>query len=472
MPRFLLPSPLHLSPFPVSSPKISSIGAKLGVQSVHLTQNSKFPIPRRSEIWIRKDGDGTRPNRQIGALISKIGDLQHQDHLLSEILPFLIRNDDLPIMIRRLSQIKGPDRAKQSLTFLVHCLCKNGRLQPAFDVVSAMNKTDCRASIEAYNCLLHGLCHVGRVEEALKLVHQLKLSMKLDVVTVTTVMDGFCKVGRTDEAMELLEDAMEAGVSPNTVTFNVLINGFCREGRAMEGVSLLQKMNFPDEITLRTLLRGLLRSRHVRQALEIFSKMEESGIQAQEQEMNSLIRGVCRESGSDPTVLIEAERLLGKMMEMGAEISPFTRCLIVCAFANGGLAGKALGQLEEMERGGDVACSKAKITYDVAIRVFCERGEGDVAIRALGMMIMAGRGPSMYACEKVIVEMNGQGRFLEACSVYAAAVKWGVPLVQRPRHISLTYSPMDGQDCMLLLHSVQVGHTMLNPDLVLCHNPK
>ncbi|KAF9587482.1 hypothetical protein IFM89_003421 [Coptis chinensis] len=82
-----------------------------------------------------------------------------------------------------------------------------------------MSKTGCEPNVQTYNCLMKGLCYVGKVEEAFKLLVKMKKSLKKpDIYTYTAVMDGFGKVGRSDEGWSSLEEALADGLKPNVVT--------------------------------------------------------------------------------------------------------------------------------------------------------------------------------------------------------------------------------------------------------------
>ncbi|KAK6932160.1 Pentatricopeptide repeat [Dillenia turbinata] len=100
-------------------------------------------------------------------------------------------------------------------------LCKSGRVKTAFEVFEIMGHIELKPTMQIYNCLLKGLCYVGRVEEAYNMLMKMKQSGKmLDICS--------CKVCRTDEAMELMNEAIERGLVPSVVTFNTLFTGYCK----------------------------------------------------------------------------------------------------------------------------------------------------------------------------------------------------------------------------------------------------
>ncbi|XVF32722.1 hypothetical protein REPUB_Repub17cG0107300 [Reevesia pubescens] len=113
-----------------------------------------------------------------------------------------------------------------TFTTLINSLCKRGKLQNAFE---GMGRIRCKPIVQTYNCLLKGLCYVGKVEEANEMLMNMKKeSTKHDIYSYTAVMNGFCKVGRSNEAMELFNLALDMGLIPNVVTFNTLFTGYSK----------------------------------------------------------------------------------------------------------------------------------------------------------------------------------------------------------------------------------------------------
>jgi pentatricopeptide repeat protein len=55
-----------------------------------------------------------------------------------------------------------------------------------------------------------GLCHVGKLKEAIKLFQQMNDSCHVpNSITYTTLMDGLCKEGVPEEAKKLLHEILK-----------------------------------------------------------------------------------------------------------------------------------------------------------------------------------------------------------------------------------------------------------------------
>lgn len=320
-------------------------------------------------------------------------------------------------------------------TVLINSFCKRGKVQKAIEVLESMTQMGCKANIQTYNCLLKGLCYVGRVEDAYEFLMKIKKSsVKPDLYSYTAVMDGFCKVGRSDEAMELLNEALEMEMAPSVVTFNTLFTGYCKEGRPLEGIRLLKNMRerncMPDYISYTTLLYGLLKWGKAKAALRIYREMTGADFELEERMMNTMLRAVCRRSWKEEVLLKDAHQLFEEMKNGGCAIYPNTYGLVIQTLCVSKEIDKGLMLLNEMV--GIGYFPPRMITFNSVIRALCSEGRVDEAVSVLVLIGEGRRIPSRICFNLLIVEFNGQGRWLSACTVYGLALKRGVIPQKRP----------------------------------------
>lgn len=290
-----------------------------------------------------------------------------------------------------------------TITILINSFCKRGRIKKALEIFELMNRVGTKPTVQIYNCLLKGLCYVGKVEEAFEMLMKMKKReknfLKPDIYSYTCVMDGFCKVGRSDEARELLNEAeVEMGLTPNVVTFNTLFQGYSREGRPLEGMSVLKLMKkkkcVPDYISYSTLLHGLLKWDEIKHALSIYKEMERFGFEVDVRMMGNLVRRLCRKSRKERALLDDAYLVFEKMTER------------------------------------DIAVDQR--TFEVVVEAFCAQGRIEEAVSSLVLVYAKGTIPSGFCFDVVINELNAQGRLICASSLYGCAMKLGVVPTEEP----------------------------------------
>ncbi|XP_074341451.1 uncharacterized protein LOC141678919 isoform X2 [Apium graveolens] len=335
---------------------------------------------------------------------------------------------------------KGFEPNVAIFTDLINSFSKRGRMQKAFEVFKVMESVKCEPTTHTYNCLLKGLCYVGRIEEAYKMLMNIKKSscIKPDIYTYTAVMNGFCKVGRSDEALELLDEAVEMGLVPNVVTYNTLLNGYFKEGRPLEGIGLLNKMKMrncvPDYISYSTLLHGLLKWSKIHSALSIYEEMVSVGFQVEERMMNTLLRGLCRRSRIQRELLSNAYEVFERMKTRGYVIYPCAYELAIEAFCMGKQTDKALATLWEMIKCGH---SPRMITFKNVIRPLCVQGNLVEALPILVLMHEESRMAIEFPFDILIDECNNrQGFYMCSCTIYGAALKRGVVPQRKPKDCS------------------------------------
>ncbi|KAL7601795.1 hypothetical protein Lser_V15G25863 [Lactuca serriola] len=331
----------------------------------------------------------------------------------------------------------------KTFTQLINLLCKKGRLKQAFEVFEIMGKVKCDPTINTYNCLLKGLCYVGKVEEANEFLSKIKKSWKEqrdgrlqpDVYTYTAVMDGFCKVGRSDEALELLNEAIEMGLTPSIVTYNTIFNGYFKEGRPMEGFGLLQQMKerncTPDYVSYSTLLHGLLQWGEIKAAVRVYKEMLDTGFNVDERMMNTLLRGICRRSRKEKELLEDAYQVFDEMSKRGCDIDPCAYELVIEAFCNGNEMDKAFVNLCEMIK---MELSPRTFTLNIVVRGLCVEEKIEKAM--LVLVLVCRRTSEMLdkvAFDVLINETNRQGMIKTASCVYCVALKNGVIPSRKPR---------------------------------------
>nr|CAD1833089.1 unnamed protein product [Ananas comosus var. bracteatus] len=169
--------------------------------------------------------------------------------------------------------------------------------------------------------------------------------------------------------------------------------------------------------------QGPIESGEISSAWKTFKKMNEVGFEADKRAMNTLLRGLCKQSITNDEVLKDAKELFKKIQEVSYGPSPYTYCLMIQALAKGGEIDEAVAHLHEMIKEG---YSPRIMTYNVVLRVLCDEGRAYEALDLLLDMITRDVIPSRFSFSIVLNEFCRQGKMLDAYSVYAAAIKRGV----------------------------------------------
>ncbi|GKV49422.1 hypothetical protein SLEP1_g56172 [Rubroshorea leprosula] len=173
-----------------------------------------------------------------------------------------------------------------------------------------------------YNSLIHVLCMVGKVKDALVVWEELKVSghepdaftyrfngFAPDTIVYNSLLDGLFKARKIAEACQLFEQMVQDGVRTSCWTYNILIDGLFRNGRPEAGCTLFcdlkKKGQFVDAITYSIVILQLCREGLLEEALELVEEMEARGFVVDLITITSLLIGFHKQGKWD-----WAERLM------------------------------------------------------------------------------------------------------------------------------------------------------------------
>ncbi|GAV59004.1 PPR domain-containing protein/PPR_1 domain-containing protein/PPR_2 domain-containing protein, partial [Cephalotus follicularis] len=213
-----------------------------------------------------------------------------------------------------------------SVTFstLIHGLCEVGRLEEAFVLKEEMSEMGCQPTTRTYTVLIKALCDIGSMDKALSLLEEMvSKRCKPNIYTYTVLIDGLCKNKKLEEANGIFRKMLNDGLFPGLVTYNALINGYCKEGEivsAFELLSVMEKRNCkPNILTYNELMEGLCRVNKTYKAMSLLRQIIDDGLLPNGVTYNILINGFCKEGK-----LGMAFKIFYSINSFGLESDPYT----------------------------------------------------------------------------------------------------------------------------------------------------
>ncbi|KAL3512180.1 hypothetical protein ACH5RR_024897 [Cinchona calisaya] len=184
---------------------------------------------------------------------------------------------------------------------LVEGLCREFDLVKAKEVLNIMlSNKEGEQKTRIYNMYLRALCFMDNSTELLNvLVVMLQEQCQPDLITLNTVVKGLCKMGRVSEASKVMKDMMMGKFcAPDVVTFTTIISGLLDAGNVEEALDLFQRVMpenviRPVVVTYNVLIRGLLNLGRVDEAMDIFNCMVAGGTVADCTTYTIIIQGFC-----------------------------------------------------------------------------------------------------------------------------------------------------------------------------------
>ncbi|VAH92509.1 unnamed protein product [Triticum turgidum subsp. durum] len=122
---------------------------------------------------------------------------------------------------------------------LLLLLGRSGQPSLAQDLFTEMQQQGCQPTPELYTALIGAYCRNGLLDEALKLLEDMKAAplCQPDVYTYSILLKAFVDASRFDLVDAMYKEMAERSVTPNTVTQNIILSLFGNSGQ----VELMEK---------------------------------------------------------------------------------------------------------------------------------------------------------------------------------------------------------------------------------------
>lgn len=148
-------------------------------------------------------------------------------------------------------------------------------IEKAFGVYEEMQKQGVQCNMITYNTLLDACGKnfaMGRVPALLEDMRQVQAEP--DLITYSTLIKGYCLEGSVDQAFRLLEDLKSKGeLRPDEIMYNSILDGCAKQQRVDEALSVLEEMEGagipPSNYTLSILVKLLGRTRQLARSFQI-----------------------------------------------------------------------------------------------------------------------------------------------------------------------------------------------------------
>ncbi|PON97161.1 Tetratricopeptide-like helical domain containing protein [Trema orientale] len=205
--------------------------------------------------------------------------------------------------------------------------------------------------IWGYNICIHGFGCWGDLGTSLKLFKEMKGLMGPDMCTYNSLIHVLCFVGKVKDALVVWEELKVSGHEPDEFTYRILIQGCCKSYRIDDATKIFSEMQYngysPDTVVYNSLIDGLFKARKVNDACQVFEKMTHEGVRASSWTYNILIDGLFRNGRAEAGYTLFCD-----LKKKGQFVDGVTYSIVVLQLCREGLLEEALELVEEMESRG------------------------------------------------------------------------------------------------------------------------
>ncbi|KAF4351148.1 hypothetical protein G4B88_005246 [Cannabis sativa] len=272
----------------------------------------------------------------------------------------------------------------ESLNELIGLCSKLGKAKAAMEIFNKFEDFYCEPNADTYYFTIDALCRRSFFDWALSISEKMIDSGKLpDAEKVGKIISWFCKGKKAKDAYLIYTLAKEKELYPPGCSINFLISSLCRED---DNVKLA--LEILDDISgkerkyaikpFSVVIRGLCRTKDVKEAKNLLLKMIASGPPPGNAVFNSVIHGFAK--AGDMGEALDIMKLMGKR---GLKPDVYTYTVIISAYVNGGQMDEACKILSQAKR---KHSQLSPVTYHTLIRGYCKLEEFDKALKLLAEM--------------------------------------------------------------------------------------
>merc|ERR1719277_2999941 len=149
-----------------------------------------------------------------------------------------------------------------------------------------------------YSTMIKCYCSNGDVSKALDLYDEMRRERKYspDEMLYNSLLDGCAKVQRVNDALRLLDEMRSGGVQPSNYTLTMIVKLLGRCRRLSQAFSMVDEMAKEYRLTLNIhvytcLIQACFQNKQPLKAIAVLDRLEKEGAKADQKTFGTLVRG-------------------------------------------------------------------------------------------------------------------------------------------------------------------------------------
>ncbi|XP_023768922.1 pentatricopeptide repeat-containing protein At4g20740 [Lactuca sativa] len=261
-----------------------------------MNMQGKPPTEKQFEILIRMHSDANRGLRvfYVYEKMKKFG-VKPRVFLYNRIMDTLVKTNHFDLSMSVYNDFKNDGLMEEGITFmiLIKGLCKEGRIEEALKLLNQMRKL-CKPDVFAYTAMIRILISEQNLDGCLRIWGEMESdNVQPDAMAYTTLIMGLCKGNRVQKGYEFFKDMKQNRYLIDRAIYRSLIEGFVNEGKIGMACDLLKDLidsgYRADLMIYNHLIKGLCNMKHVNKALKLFRVTIEEDLQPNFDTVNPIL---------------------------------------------------------------------------------------------------------------------------------------------------------------------------------------
>ncbi|KAI4363915.1 hypothetical protein MLD38_020076 [Melastoma candidum] len=301
---------------------------------------------------------------------------------------------------------------------LIDMYAKNGELPAANRIFRRVAEED----IASWTSMIAGYVQHDMFGEAFELFREMQnRGIQLDSIVFSSVINACAGLRITNQARQIQAQCWVSGYQLDLSVRNALVSLYARCGRIEDAFSAFHEVDLGDTVPWNALISGFVDSGHNAEALQVFTRMNKSGIPAN-------LYTFCSSASAAANL---ADIVLGKqihslMIRTGIFPQVEASNVLIALYAKCGVIKDAEKQFDEMPE-------KNVVSLNAMITGYSHHGHGEKAINLFNEMIDQGMKPNDLTFLGVLSACSHVGLVDEGLK-YFKSLKEQFALVPKPEH--------------------------------------
>ncbi|KAJ1389840.1 Tetratricopeptide-like helical domain superfamily [Sesbania bispinosa] len=227
--------------------------------------------------------------------------------------------EEAKFVVFKLKEWIRPDGV--SYKHLIRGYCDKGDLIEASKIWNLMADEGFEPDVDAVEKMMETLFKVNQYGEAMNLFQTMRFKRMddLGLSIYRLVIKWMCKKGMMSQAHEVFEEMLERGIQIDNLTLGSVVYGLLAKRRVREAYQIVDRIDVPDISVYHGLIKGLIRLRRASEATQVFREMIRRGCEPTMHTYIMLLQGHLGRrgrKGSDPLINFDTI-FVGGMVKVG-----------------------------------------------------------------------------------------------------------------------------------------------------------
>lgn len=313
---------------------------------------------------------------------------------------------------------------KYTFTLVIRRYARARKVVDAVKTFEKMEQFGMTRDLSDFNRFLDTMCKSRQVKSAHQVFDEMKKRKFVpDQKSYTILLEGWGQQQNLLKLEEVYREMKDEGFEPDVVAYGIIMNAYCKAGKVTQAVEKFREMEAkgvePSPHIFCILINGLGSDKRLGEALKFFEMSKANGVKPEAPTYNAVVGSYCWLMRFD-----DAFQILDEMKKCKVGPNSRTYDIILHHLIKAGKYEEAYSVFMRMNN--DQGCDPIESTYTIIIRMFCGKGELDMAVKVWNQMKGKGILPGMHMFATLINSFRHANKLEDACKFFEEMLDFGI----------------------------------------------